>query len=55
MALTKIMLTGMGLTEEQVSAILDGHRETLDHYHEEADKYKALSEESEKNLAKVQK
>lgn len=45
----------MGLSEEQVNAILDGHRESLDHYHAEADKYKAESEESKKQLEKVQK
>ena len=54
MALSKSMLTGMSLTEEQVKAILEGHKESLDHYQSEADKAKAEAEEARKQLNKVQ-
>ena len=55
MALSKSMLTGMGLTEEQVAAILEGHKDSLDHYQAEADKSKTEAEEARKQLEKVQK
>ena len=55
MALSKSMLTGMGLTEEQIKAILEGHKESLDHYQGEADTAKAEAEEAKKQLDKVQK
>ena len=41
MALTRSMLKGMGLTEEQVSAIIDAHAETVDGLKKERDAYKA--------------
>jgi predicted nuclease with TOPRIM domain len=49
------MLRGMGLSDEQINAILEGHKESLDHYQGEADKYKTQAEESQKKLDKVQK
>ena len=55
MALSKSMLTGMGLTEEQVKAILEGHKESLDHYQSEADKAKAEADDAKAQLEKVQK
>lgn len=51
MALTRALLKSMELTEEQVQAIIDAHRETVDGLKEEADKYK---EDAEK-LKDVQK
>jgi len=44
MSLTRKFLTGMGLTEEQVDTIIEGHRETVDSLKEERDKYKASAE-----------
>lgn len=41
MALTRSMLKGMGLTDEQVSAIIDAHTETVDGLKKERDAYKA--------------
>lgn len=41
MALTRSMLKGMQLTDEQVSAIIDAHTETVDGLKAERDKYKA--------------
>lgn len=40
MALTRSMLKGMGLTEEQVGAIIDAHTETVDGLKKERDKFK---------------
>ena len=51
MALTRSMLKGMGLTEEQVSAIIDAHAETVDGLKESL---KAAKAETEK-LKEVQK
>lgn len=52
MALTRSMLKGMGLTEEQVSAIIDAHTETVDGLKDslkaakaDADKLKAVQKE----------
>jgi len=52
MALTRSMLKGMGLTEEQVGAIIDAHTETVDGLKEslktakaDADKLKAVQKE----------
>ena len=52
MSLTRGMLKGMGLTEEQVSAIIDAHAETVDGLKEslktakaDADKLKAVQKE----------
>lgn len=44
MALTRSMLKGMNLTEEQVSAIIDAHKETVDALKEQRDGYKADAE-----------
>lgn len=44
MALTRSMLKGMGLTEEQVSAIIDAHTETVDGLKKDRDAYKADAE-----------
>lgn len=49
--LTRSMLKGMGLTDEQVSAIIEAHTETVDALKESRDKYK---EDAEK-LPGVQK
>lgn len=51
MALTRSMLKGMNLTEEQVSAIIEGHKETVDALKEQRDNYKADAEK----LVDVQK
>ena len=51
MALTRSMLKGMNLTDEQVSAIIDAHTETVDGLKEERDKYK----EDAKKLPGIQK
>ncbi len=50
MALTRSMLKGMNLTEEQVGAIIDAHKETVDALKEQRDNYKADAEK----LANVQ-
>ena len=55
MALSKSMLIGMGLNEDQARAILDGHKESLDHYQEEANKYKIMCEDAQKKLEQTQK
>jgi hypothetical protein len=44
MALTRSMLKGMGLTEEQVSAIIEEHTNTIDGLKKDRDKYKADAE-----------
>lgn len=51
MALTRSMLKGMNLTEEQVGAIIDAHKETVDALKEQRDSYKADAEK----LVSVQK
>lgn len=51
MALTRNFLKGMGLTEEQVGAIIDAHTETTDALKQERDQYKADAEK----LTTVQK
>lgn len=55
MALQTSMLRGMGLTDEQTKAILEGHKESLDYYQGEVEKYKTLSEETQKKYDKAQK
>lgn len=45
MALTRKFLKGMGLTEEQISAIIDEHTESTDALIEQRDTYKAQAEE----------
>lgn len=44
MALTRAMLKGMGLNDEQISAIIDAHTETTNGLKEERDKYRADAE-----------
>lgn len=44
MALARSMLKGMGLTDEQVSAIIDAHSETVDALKQQRDSYKADAE-----------
>ena len=44
MALTRSMLKGMGLTEEQVGAIIDEHTSTIEGLKADRDKYKAEAE-----------
>lgn len=51
MALSRAFLKGMGLSEEQVSAIIENHTETINGLKQERDKYK---EDAEK-LPEVQK
>ena len=51
MGLSRAMLKGMGLTDEQVTAIVEEHTAVLSAIKEDRDKYKADAE----NLPKVQK
>ena len=51
MAITRSMLRGMGLTEEQVGAIIEEHTNTIDGLKKDRDKYKADAEK----LPEVQK
>lgn len=55
MSLTRKFMTGMGLTEEQVNAIIEANEETITGLKAEIEKYKTASETAEKNLNKVQK
>lgn len=55
MALSRKYLQGMGLTEEQVNAIIESNEETINGLKDEIDKYRTASEDSGKKLAKVQK
>ena len=51
MALTRSLLKGMGLTDEQVSSIIEAHTDTVDGLKAERDRYKAEAEK----LPEVQK
>lgn len=51
MALSRALLRGMSLSDEQIQAIIDAHRETVDGLKEEAEKYK----EDALKLPEVQK
>ena len=44
MALTRKLLKGMGLTEEQVDTIIEAHSETVDGLKEEINEYKSSAE-----------
>ena len=55
MALSRKYLQGMGLTEEQVNAIVEAHEETISGLKDEIEKHKTASEDAGKKLAKVQK
>lgn len=55
MALTRSFMKGMGLTEEQISAIIDAHTETVNGLKAERDSYKKTAEdnaEAQKSLDK---
>ena len=51
MALTRTLLKGMGLNEEQISTVIEAHIETVDGLKKDVNKYKADAEK----LATVQK
>lgn len=53
MALTKSMLTGMKLEDDQVDAILAGHRESLDAIRAEGEKYRLEAERYKADADKV--
>lgn len=56
MALTRSLLKGMGLTDEQVSSIIEAHTETVDGLKAERDRYKeqaAKLDDVQKELDKV--
>lgn len=55
MALSRKYLQGMGLTEEQINAIVEANEETITGLKAEIEKYKTASEKSESQLSKVQK
>ena len=55
MALSRKYLQGMGLTAEQVTAIIEANEETINGLKDEIEKYKSASEDSGKKLSKVQK
>jgi len=55
MALSRKYLQGMGLTEEQVTAIIEANEDTINGLKDEIEKHKAASEEANKKLTKVQK
>ena len=44
MAVTRSMLEGMGLSEAQISAIIEGHTETVNGLKADRDKYKAAAD-----------
>ena len=50
MSLTRKFLTGMGLTAEQVDAIIDEHASTVDSLKEQRDSYKEDAEKASKIL-----
>lgn len=55
MALSRKFMQGMGLTEEQASAIIEANEETITGLKAEIEKYQTASEEAEKKLSKAQK
>ena len=55
MSLSRKYMQGMGLTEEQVNAIIEANEETITGLKDEIEKYKTASEDSAKKLTKVQK
>lgn len=55
MALSRKYLAGMGLTEEQVNAIIEANEETITALKDEIDKHRTAEETATKQLAKVQK
>lgn len=55
MALSRKYLAGMGLTEEQVNAIIEANEETISGLKAEIEKFQTASEDAEKKLGKAQK
>lgn len=55
MSLTRKFMQGMGLTEEQVNAIVESNEETITGLKGEIEKERTAKEEAEKKLGKVQK
>ena len=55
MALSKSMLRGMGITDEQIQAIIDAHMESVTALQKEVETAESAKQESDKKLAKVQK
>ena len=55
MALSRKYLTGMGLTEEQVTAIIEANEETITGLKHEIETYQTASEDANKNLKRMQK
>lgn len=55
MSLTRKFMQGMGLSEEQVNAIIEANEETISGLKAEIEKYRTASEDSDKKLTKVQK
>lgn len=55
MALSRKYLLGMGLTEEQVTAIIESNEETINGLKDEIEKYKTGEETANKKLEKIQK
>lgn len=54
--LSRAFLKGMGITDEQISAIIEAHTETVDSLKEQRDKYKADADklpEVQKELSKL--
>lgn len=54
MALTRSFLNGMGLTGEQVSAIIEAHTETVDGLKAQRDEFKAQAEKAEADIKKLE-
>ena len=50
MALGRKYMQGMGLTEEQINAIIEANEETISGLKAEIEKFKTAGEESEKKL-----
>ena len=55
MALTRKMLKGMGLTEEQVETIIDAHTETVEGIKSDLEKAEKRAEEADKLLERAEK
>ena len=55
MALSRKYLQGMGLTEEQVNAIIEANEETITGLKADIDKHQTANEDAEKKLAKALK
>ena len=58
MALTRKFLKGMGISDEQIDAIIDAHTETVDALKEQRDKYKVDADalaDAQKKLAEAEK